>query len=207
MKKSILVLALSAALLAGCSDSSDVTDTTAKPTVEQTSATTKPAEKAEAPVKQRVVTIDLKLNDLKDRYNKFADEFNKTNTGLVLKSINEITDLRLGNEAQALYQGCSTKYTCLSGLYDTASGKIISISVIGNPSKEEATGLVALSHLIVGTSAATPSAPKFNSLTKVVSELIDGQGYFIKETTFEGYHYEFRRDDVIGNELTVKKLP
>ena len=60
---------------------------------------------------------------------------------------------------------------------------------------------------IVGTSAATLSAPKFNSLSSQIATLIDGKGFFTKTLTVDGYHYEFRRDEVFGNELTVKKLP
>lgn len=198
MKKLAIFIALSTVFIAGCSDTSDRQEPA---TAEKT---TQVAKQAATPV----VTIDLTLKGLQDRYNQFVEDFNKSGAGVTLKPMTEITDMRISNEAQALYQGCSTKGLCLSGLYDTASGKIILITVRANGGgKEDQSGLVALSHLIVGTSAATLSAPKFNSLSSQIATLIDGKGFFTKTLTVDGYHYEFRRDEVFGNELTVKKLP
>lgn len=208
MKKLSLALALSAVLLTGCSDSSE----TEAPAIENAPRATeqKATEPQQAePVKkqeERMIPMGLTVKSFEKRYNVFVVEFNKMGTGIKMNKLS-ITKFEAveGNKDVQVFQACSSKHTCVLGQSETSTGNLLSINASATGDGTEASGMMALTHLILSASSAIPSAKKYNELSSEILTLIKGDGEFTNTLESRGYVLDFTRNNRIGNWLTIKK--
>lgn len=213
MKKLSLVLAISAVFLAGCSDSSDVQTEPAGPTAPATQpadSTIAEPQQTEPEVKQeeQQIPLGITIKNFEKRYNQFVSDVNNMDVGIRMEKL-AFTKLEKvnNNEAVQVFNSCPTKNTCVVGTSETGSGEILSLSITASGDGTEASGLIAMTHLIIGAGAAMPQVKKFNELTSQISTLLNGEGEFTNKLVVHGYNLEFTRSNLIGNWLSIQKLP